>query len=419
MSKFSTVISFIALALLLPAHVADGAEPVTWPQWRGPTRDGQVKGERWPVSLQEPALTQTWRIELEPSYSGPIVAADRVFTTETRNKAEEVVTAVERQTGKIIWQARWPGAMDVPFFARSNGSWIRSTPAYDGVRLYVAGIRDVLVCLDAADGKELWRVDFVAKYSSPLPTFGFVCSPLVTDQELFVQAGSSCFCLDKITGAEKWRSLNDGGGMMGSAFSSPVLSDVQGRRQLLVQTREKLAGLDPNTGRVLWEQPIQATRGMNILTPIPFENGIFTSSHGGKTLRINLDNRDSDSLQTSTAWTNKVEGYMSTPVVVGDFAYLQLRNQRVTCINLKTGQQTWTTDRSFGKYWSLVANGDQILALDERGLLILFRANPEKFEQIDSRKIAAQETWAHLAVAGDEIFVRELKALTAFRWKTP
>ena len=407
-----------AVAMFLGAGMpCRAADPATWPQWRGPTRDGQVTGATWPDALKEADLVQLWRVEFEPSYSGPIVSTNCVFTTETKDKAEEVVTAVDRATGKIIWQARWPGAMDVPFFARSNGSWIRSTPAFDGERLYVAGIRDVLVCLNAADGKEIWRVDFVGKYGAPLPAFGFVSSPLVIGDDVFVQAGSSCFCLNKLTGSEKWRSLSDAGGMMGSAFSSPVLTDVAGKRQLLVQAREKLAGLDPNTGKVLWEQLVEATRGMNILTPIAYENGIFTSTYGGKTLRFNLDPTNGDAIKVSTAWTRKVEGYMSTPVVVGDYAYLHLRNQRVTCINLKTGEQTWTTDRSFGKYWSMVANGDKILSLDERGILLLIRANPEKFELLDSRKIATQETWAHLAIAGDEIYIRELKELAAYRWK--
>jgi outer membrane protein assembly factor BamB len=393
--------------------VAAAAEP-TWPQWRGPTRDGQVTGPAWPDDLK--GLTPRWRVEFGPSYSGPIVAGDRVFTTETKDKSEEVVTALDRATGKVIWQARWPGALDVPFFARANGSWIRSTPAFDGESLFVAGIRDVLVCLDANDGKERWRVDFVGKYGTPLPAFGFVCSPLVDGDAVFVQAGASVFRLDKRTGAEAWRSLGDAGGMNGSAFSSPVLADVAGRRQLLVQTREKLAGLDPESGATLWSQEIKAFRGMNILTPIVTGNGLFTSSYGGKSVRLNLAGSDAN-FRVETAWTSKAEGYMSTPVVVADHAYLHLRNQRVTCLDLTTGKPAWTTDKSFGKYWNLVANGERILALDERGILFLLRANPTKFDLLDEKKVGDQETWAHLAVAGDEVYVRELKALAAYRWK--
>lgn len=91
----------------------------------------------------------------------------------------EVVIALDRKTGKERWRAEWKGAMTIPFFAASNGSWIRSTPAHDGERLCVAGMCDVLACLDAKTGKEVWRVDFAKELKTPLPDFGFTCSPLL------------------------------------------------------------------------------------------------------------------------------------------------------------------------------------------------------------------------------------------------
>jgi outer membrane protein assembly factor BamB len=118
----------------------------------------------------------------------------------------------------------------------------------------------------------------------------------------------------------------------------------------------------------------------------------------------------------SETWTNKARGYMSSPVVIDGHLYLHLQNQRFTCINLKTGETCWTTT-PYGKYWSLVVKGDRILALDERGDLLLIRANPEKFELLDTRKVSNEPTWAHLAVCGSEIFIRELNAITKFEWK--
>ncbi|MCS6851872.1 MAG: hypothetical protein NZ700_11970 [Gemmataceae bacterium] len=92
-----------------------------------------------------------------------------------------------------------------------------------------------------------------------------------------------------------------------------------------------------------------------------------------------------------------------------------MQNQRFTCINLATGERTWTSP-PFGKYCSLVAQKDRILALDQRGELLLLKANPRQFDLIDRRKVSDEETWAHLAVCGDQLFVRELNALAAYRW---
>ncbi len=405
--KLVTILYLLSAASSFPAN--------DWPQWRGPNRDGQFSGGAWPNQLDTNHLQQLWRVELGPSYSGPIVSGDRVFTTETMDKKIEVVTAFDRKSGKQLWQAKWEGALSVPFFAKSNGDWIRATPACDGEQLFVAGMRDVLVCLNVNTGAEIWRVDFVKKLNAPVPDFGFVCSPLVDGEAVYVQAGASVVKLNKRTGEILWRSLQDKGGMWGSVFSSPVIATLGGQRQLIVQTREKLAGLTLDKGDVLWSQPVEAFRGMNILTPVVHGDTVFTSTYGGKTIGLTVAQAEGK-FTVAESWTHKSQGYMSTPVVVDGVAYEHLKSQRVMAIEVATGRELWTSDQSFGKYWSLVANGDRILALDERGLLFLFRANREKFALLDQRKLTKRETWAHLAIAGDEVFVRELNALTGYRW---
>lgn len=400
------------------AAAVPGDTLATWPQWRGPNRDGQIQAPAWPETLEGDAVHLLWRVPLGPGYSGPIVAADRVFVVETEGETTEVVRALDRATGRKLWEARWPGAIKVPFFARANGDWIRATPTYDGENVYVAGMRDVLVCLNADTGAEKWRVDFVERFSAPVPDFGFVCSPLAIGPHLYVQAGASFVKLEKATGATVWRTLVDAGGMWGSAFSSPVLATVAGRGQLLVQTRQDLAGIDPETGNVLWKQEVPAFRGMNILTPtVHGAGGVFTSAYGGKSHLYQVS-ASGDQFAVNPAWSNKTQGYMSSPIIIDGHAYLHLRNRRVTCIDLATGKETWTT-KPFGEYWSMVANGNRILALDEKGELLLVQANPAQFTLLSRRQISSEPTWGHLAVGNDELFVRELHAIAVYRWRQP
>lgn len=375
-----------------------------------------MTGPAWPDKLGSDQLKETWRVELGPSYSGPIVARDRVFTTETKDDRYEVASAFDRTSGRLLWRNQWNGAMNVPFFAQANGDWIRSTPASDGNSLFVAGMRDVLVCLDAKDGHERWRVDFVQEFGSPLPNFGFVCSPLVDGDFVYVQAGASFAKISKHTGEVVWRTLKDEGGMGGGAFSSPVIATLAGTRQLVVQTREKVAGVDPGDGRVLWEQPVEAFRGMNILTPVVHEDTVFTSAYRGKTIGYRVSEQNGR-FSAAEAWWHKAQGYMSTPVVIDGAAYHHLKSQRVMAIDVETGRELWISGQSFGKYWSLAAQGDRILALDQRGELVLLHANRERFDLIDRRKLTDSETWAHLAFSEDGLFVRELNALVAYLWE--
>jgi outer membrane protein assembly factor BamB len=105
---------------------------------------------------------------------------------------------------------------------------------------------------------------------------------------------------------------------------------------------------------------------------------------------------------------------MSSPVVIGGHLYLHLKNQRFCCLNASTGEECWRTE-PFGKYWSLVTDGERILALDQRGELLLIRANPEQFELLDRRKVA-EDSWAHVALGNGRVYVRDLNALMVFDW---
>ena len=406
----------IPLLLGLPLLCVSLAAAEPWNQWRGPTRDGQVSGASWPSRLDEGSLKRRWRLPLGPSYSGPVMNLDQLFTTETVDKKRERVTALRRTDGSVLWTRDWEGSMSVPFFARSNGDWIRATPTLDGETLYVAGMRDVLVALNTTDGSERWRLDFVKRFGSDLPTFGFVSSPLVDGDSLYVQAGGGVARLRKSDGQVVWHGVKDGGGMMGSAFGSPVILTLAGKRQLVVQARTQLIGVSLEDGSELWSLPVESFRGMNILTPtFAGKDRLFTATYGGKTLGIDIRS-EQGRFRAVPAWEYKAQGYMTSPIIHQGHAYLQLRSQRALCIELATGQEKWTTGESFGKYWSMVAQGDRILALDERGELILFRATPEKFDVLSRRKVSDSDTWAHLAVDGSAVYVRELNGLSAWDW---
>lgn len=401
----------------LQASLIAAEDSQDWTQWRGPGRDSQAPTlPAWPESLTTEHLVESWRLPLGPSYSGPIVVGDRVFTTETKDNARELVYAFDRKTGKELWQTGWDGAMSVPFFASANGSWIRATPASDGKRLFVAGMRDVLVCLDVTSGRRLWRVDFMERYGTPLPMFGFASSPMVVEGHVYVQAGQSLVKLDANTGDSVWRTAINADDDHESPFSSPMIGQLAGREQILLQTRKTLKGIEPSSGDELWSQEIEAFRGMNILTPTVYQNRVFTSAHSGKSQLWSITTNDNDTEAATEVWTNKGQAYMSSPVVIGDHLYLHLRNQRLSCIDLQTGEETWRT-KPYGKYWSMVAQGDKILALDERGILMLIQANPDEFQLLDEREVGGDSTWAHLAVSGNQLFIRALDALVAYQWQ--
>jgi outer membrane protein assembly factor BamB len=277
-------------------------------------------------------------------------------------------------------------------------------------------MEEVLLKLDAETGDVLWRVDFPARFGTEVPDFGFVSSPIIDGGHVYVQAANSLVKLDRATGETVWRSLNGPGDIMSSgAFSSPIIATLAGKRQLVTQTRTTLYGVEPESGEVLWSHDVPSFRGMNILTPVVHGDTILTSTYKNQTFYYGVS-ESSGRLQPRELWTHKSQAYMSSPVVIDGFAYLHLGNGRLACIDLESGAERWIS-KPLGKYWSMVVQQDKLLALNEGGELFLLRANPNELEVLDSAEVGQGPTWGHIAVSGDHVFVRELEAIAAYRWR--
>ena len=386
----------------------------TWPQWRGPQRDGRSLTAKWPESLQGSHLVQLWRVELPPSFSGPVISANSVFTTYTRDKKYEGVRALDRQSGKQQWQAEWEGTMEVAAVAASMGSWIRATPTYDGGQLFVAGMPDLLVCLSAKTGVQQWRADFHARYGTPLPEIGLVSSPLVVEDGVYVQAADSLVRVDRHSGDSVWRTLirRDVGQ---GCYSSPDFGVIHGHAQLLVANIDAIAGVHPATGNLLWQRVLDSYDQGCVLAPTAYRGGVFTSTRASRTGFYPLTEQDGE-FTISDGWKNKLTVYMSSPIIAHDHAFVHLKNGRFACIDLSNGKIRWISNRPFGKYCSMIWQRDRILALTNEGQLLLLAASPDRFLLVDQRTISSDETWGHLAMAGGTLYVREKSAIAAYRW---
>jgi outer membrane protein assembly factor BamB len=399
-------------ALASPA-LLNAADRPTWMQWHGPTRDCATSGPAFPDTLT--TLQQTWRAELGPSYSGPIVLADRVIVTESPDEKTEAVRALDRESGKELWSVRWAGGQAVNELAKERGTWMRATPASDGQSVFVPGMRDTLVCLDAKTGSERWRVDFVKEYKTPLPMFGMVSSPQVDGEAVYTLAAGGVVRVNARTGEVEWRTLTDDAKEEGGATSSVMVGKVAGRKMVVALNRKTLALLDPDSGTILWKQATPAYRNTTTVTPVLVgETGIFISMIAGRSMRFDVT--AGNKVSARRTWDTSQTAYMSTPVRVGDYLYAHLESRRLACLDPKTGRAKWTTDPTFGEYVSFASRGDRLLGLDQKGVLYLIHATPEKYDLLDQRKVSDQDTWAHLAVCGDEVFVRDFKGVTAYRW---
>lgn len=113
-----------------------------WAQWRGPSRDGSLAAavvpKAWPASI-----SRTWQVEVGEGYASPVVAEGRAFI-HGRRDPDEVVTAIDLATGKVVWQQTYPAAFQKNQYATQMAKGPNSTPLIAGSRLFTLGVTGVL-----------------------------------------------------------------------------------------------------------------------------------------------------------------------------------------------------------------------------------------------------------------------------------
>ena len=267
-----------------------------WHQWRGIDGLG-IWTETGVVDKLPDRLKLTWRVPINSGYSGPAVAAGRVFVTDWAEDPQsrtldgtERILALDEETGEVLWTHEWPTSYRMLQASYAIGP--RATPTVDGDRVYVVVATGLLFCLDVETGEVIWLKDYVEDYGTSVPTWGITSAPLVENHLLIAIVGGERRALvvafDKRTGAESWRAI-DAGGALG--YSQPIIYEAGGVRQLIVWYPAALVSLDPNTGDVYWNHAWEVGVGMSVATPVKSGDYLLVSQfiYGSMMMRLDRD----------------------------------------------------------------------------------------------------------------------------------
>jgi outer membrane protein assembly factor BamB len=274
--------------------------------------------------------------------------------------------------------------------------------------VFTFGISGILSAHDIATGKVLWRTD-----APPAPPeFGTAMSPLVDGANVIVHLGANdqgaLTAFDAATGKQRWRWTGDG-----PAYSSPVVATIGGTRQLITQSENAVIGIDAGSGQLLWRLPFRTNFDQNSITPVVVDDIVIYSGLENGTTAVRVV-RKGATWSTKPVWKNEqVSMYMSTPTVIAGTLYgLSHRNRgQFFAIDLKTGRTLWTTPGREGDNASIIAAGRTLLLSTTEGELIVARPNAAKFEEIKRYDIAESAVWAHPAIAGRSILVKDVDKL--------
>lgn len=395
-----------------------------WPDWRGINRDGVWTETGILKKFPSSTIALKWSVPCGPGYSGPTVSGGRVYLTDRIEKPEpkERVLCVDANNGKVIWTYSYSsqyGNVSYP-----NGP--RASVVISEGKAYSLGTRGHLFCFDAKSGSVLWKHDLDREYQIIMPIWGVAATPLIFENKIILHIGgskgASVLALDKNSGKELWRSMNDK-----ISYSAPVLIRQAGRPVVVVWTAENLCGLDPHTGKVFWKIPFSVRMGMGISTPVKYGDYLFVSCFYSGSLLVRLSHTTTTAEKVwlrageSELKTDALHCVINTPLIKDDYIYGVDSYGELRCLKLQSGDRIWEDLTAVTKNrWAnihFIRNGQQtwmfnehgellITELSTRGLKIISRARLIEPTTGQLNRNGTGVTWSHPAFANRHVYAR-------------
>ncbi|HEX8560449.1 MAG TPA: PQQ-binding-like beta-propeller repeat protein [Pyrinomonadaceae bacterium] len=399
------------------APAAPAVASAEWPQWRGPNRDGLAAGVAPPAAWPK-ELKPRWKVTVGIGHASPVVSRGVVYQ-HARQGEEEVLLALDAATGRELWRA---GAVAAPYevnsAARDHGKGPKSTPAVSGGRVFTLGIAGLLSAHDARTGRLLWRKDFSRQFPVTSPLYGTAMSPLVVGDAVVAHVGGhdkgALTAFDAATGAVRWTYDADG-----PAYSSPVVLTAGGERQLVTFTQKELVAVSAATGAPLWRLPAKTGYDTNCNTPVVYKDMVVVSLEGQGLVALRPA-REGGRWAAREVWRNgENELYMNTPVLAGSTLYgLSARRKgQFFALDAATGKTLWQGPGRMGENASLVNLGGTLLALTNDAVLYVLPAGAPSFAPSAQYTVATSQTWAHPVFLGDQVLVKDETTLASLSLK--
>jgi outer membrane protein assembly factor BamB len=382
-----------------------------WPQWRGINRDGKVTGFKAPKTWPK-ELAQEWKINIGFGDATPALVNGKIYLS-TRQGTEEVVLCLDAATGKEIWKNTYI-AIPVTGASASLHPGPRSSPAVANGKVVTLGASAILSCLNASDGKLLWRKE---NTNNAILKFFTGTSPLIADGMCIVHLGKEgdgqVIAYDLNTGDEKWKWSGDG-----PAYSTPSIMTIDGKKLLILITEKNVMALRLSDGKLFWQIPAPVQqRFYNCVSPFIDGQTIVYSGQGTGSKAIKVE-KQGDGFTTKDLWSNaEVGAKWNTPVLKDGFLYGFTDQKRMYCLNFATGQTAWIDNTVTSDFSTTVDCGSVIIGLTSTDNLIVIAPSGKEYKELANYKVADTPIYAFPVISGNSIYIKDKESLTLFKIK--
>jgi outer membrane protein assembly factor BamB len=402
-----------------------------WPQFLGPTGNS-VSPEKGILSAwPKEGLRVVWQLPVGSGYGMPSISKGRLYLFD-RHENMARLRCMKRHSGEFLWEFTYPTQYR-DYFGYNNGP--RCCPIVDDELVFIYGSEGVLCCVQAADGKLVWKIDTRTDFGVVQNFFGVGSTPVVEGDLLIVQVGGSppgsdpsdfaslkgngsgVVALDKSTGKVRYKITDEL-----ASYSSPVLATIKGRRWCFVMARGGLIGFEPSTGKVDFQFPWRAEslESVNAANPVVVDDYVFiteTYGPGSALLKVrpggyNVVWTDADKRPRAKS----MQCHWNTPIYHNGYLYgcsgRHPDNAELRCIEMATGKVMWSRPRLTRT--SLLMVDGHFVCLAEDGTVLLLKVNPRCYEEvsrIESEVLLRYPAWAAPILSHGLLYVRDEQRL--------
>lgn len=412
----------------LPKDLGTRKQGIDWPDFLGPNRDNRSPEQGILTKWPDAGPRVVWQRDLAEGYAAPVVSRGRLFQFDQHDGTARLV-ALESETGRELWKFEYPSAFR-DLLGYDNGP--RSCPVVDADRVYIFGAEGMLHCLKAETGDVLWKLDTAKEFGVVQNFFGAGSAPLVEGDLLICQIGGSppdspetysglvqgngsgVVAFDKRTGKLKYKFSDEL-----ASYSSLVCRTIAGRRWCFAFARGGLIGFEPASGKQDFHYPwrSRSLESVNASNPVIVDDHVLISecySIGASLLKVKPGGYEvvwKDGQKRHQALAT----HWNTPVFHEGYVYASsgrhTSDAELKCVEFKTGKVAWSVPNLTRA--SLLFVDGHFVCLGEDGVLRLFKANHEKYEEVavtellvDDKPLLAYPAWAAPVLSHGLLYVR-------------
>lgn len=356
-----------------------------WPRNCGLNGGREIVELQCAFDWQNNVPKELWRHPVGDAWSSFTIVGNKLFTQEQRGPLECVV-CYNADTGLELWRhedlARYETAQ--------GGIGPRATPTVTEDAIFALGATGILNVLDPLTGAKIWQRNICDDAESSMIEWGMSGSPMIYENMVIVDAGGyknkAVIAYDRATGDIVWASGNHQAG-----YATPRLETIDETLQLLIFHGDGLLGLDPATGKQLWEYAWTNQYKINVAQPMLFGHQLFLSS-GYDAGCVLIDPTQLQHGRPAEVWPpNKNLKLKFNEAVQRENYVYGLDDGILACVDVKTGKRMWKGGRY--RHGQVLLWGDKLIVQAESGDVAVVEASPKEFKEVTRLAALSDRTW--------------------------